>query len=113
MHKLSIFTLIIILFSLFSCSKKNYDNHDHNELKTGKEFYSFHCAQCHRESGRGQVMKGIPPIIYSKLTHSQIRKLIIIGHKNSKMAVFKTMPKEEARKIARYINKLSQADIVK
>jgi len=95
------------LLWLISCSQQDFDVHDHPELTTGKDYYDFHCANCHRKSGMGQVIKGIPPATYSKLTHSKMRKKIMNGHEGSKMNIFKKMPKGEARKITRYVTKLS------
>lgn len=107
MKRIAIFLFFILFLWLLSCSKKDFDIHDHPELTTGKDFYNFHCASCHRESGMGQVIKGIPPVVYTNLTHSKMRKLIMRGHEGGKMNVFKKMPKDEARKITRYVKKLS------
>ncbi len=100
--------IVLSLCCLFSCSQEDRDNHDHPQLTTGKDFYNYHCAGCHRESGMGKVMQGMPPVLYSKLTHSKMRKKITQGHKDSKMASFKNMPKDEARKITRYVNSLAR-----
>lgn len=107
MKRLTAILFIVLSLWLLSCSKDDFDVHEHPELTTGEDFYNFHCADCHRKSGMGQVMKGIPPVIYANLTHSKMRKLIMHGHEGSKMNVFKKMPKAEARKITRYVKKLS------
>jgi len=107
MKRITTLVIFISLYGLISCSQPDFDIHDHPELTTGKDYYNFHCANCHRKSGMGQVIKGIPPVTYSKLTHSKMRKKIMNGHEGSKMNVFEKMPKDEARRITRYVSKLS------
>lgn len=91
--------LLPFLF-IFACS----DNHDHNKQLTGKELYKIHCANCHKESGTGKFLKGVPPSKYTQLTPQELIKKITQGETNkSKMQIFNTMPKEEADKIAIFV----------
>jgi mono/diheme cytochrome c family protein len=106
MKKITFFIFILLSLFQLSCSDEDFDVHDHPQLTTGKDYYNLHCASCHRESGMGQVIKGIPPVLYSNLTHSKMRKKIMNGHEGSKMNVFTNMPKDEARKITRYVTQL-------
>jgi len=71
-----------------------------------------HCSDCHKKSGIGKVLEGIPPVYNSHMTHSQMRKFIRTGvypnaekHRNI-MPVFSKMSKKEARMITRHIDEL-------
>lgn len=106
-QKPALILLLIIIIMPSACSDAIDDTHDHPQDFTGKDYYEYHCAGCHKSSGMGQVMDGVPPVFYTKLTHSQLRKMITGAHaENSNMPSFKNMPKDEARKISRYLTQL-------
>ncbi|MBF0265793.1 MAG: cytochrome c [Gammaproteobacteria bacterium] len=95
-----------------SCSKEDLDTHNHPEGLTGEDYYNIHCSDCHKKSGVGKVLEGIPPVYNSSMTHSQMRKFIRTGvypnaekHRNI-MPVYSNMPKKEARMITRHIDDL-------
>jgi len=100
----------VVMVCVVACSKVDHDNHNHPELSTGKEFYSLHCAECHRESGMGKVMNGIPPVTYSKLTQSQMLKFMLSEHlgKGKNMLTYPNMPEDEAISIISHIKRLSR-----
>jgi|GEM_PF-1312656 len=98
-----------IFLSVSGCAEQDHDNHAHPELESGEQLYNHHCAGCHKKSGAGNVIKGIPPVLYSKLSLSDMRKFITIGLEGSEHehpVHFKTMPKDEARKIIRHVHDL-------
>lgn len=92
--------MICALFSLQACS----DNHAHKASITGKELFEEHCAGCHKASGEGKFLKGVPPNKYTDLTTEElINKIIKNSENKTKMKVFKSMPKQEAHIIALYV----------
>ncbi len=100
------FLPILWLILLSSCAK-DHDQHEHSEGATGADFYNIHCAKCHKKSGMGAVLQGIPPVIYHEMKHSDLRKFIINdAHEKDKYHKFPNMPKDEARKISRHISSL-------
>ena len=96
--------LAINLVSLTACNSKR-DQHDHPELKTGKEFYNFHCASCHNEDGSGIFLKGIPANIATDKNKNEIILHITEGSspKKSKMPIYRNMPDREVKKITEYL----------
>jgi mono/diheme cytochrome c family protein len=106
-------TRILIIFSpltlLTGCPEEK------NLPVTGKELYEYYCATCHTESGAGQFLRGIPPLIKNKalnpkpLNPTQVRHKIKGGPSpDRKMPSFKNISDKEARKIANYIHTLSK-----
>lgn len=104
--------LLLLLFalsvSLTACSDKDKNRHNHPHLNTGKALYDFHCAPCHRDSGMGKILIGIPPLVYSKMTPEQIRTWVKNKADHEKMPVFSDMPDQELDKIINYIDSLRQ-----
>ncbi len=91
---------IFILFGLFGCS----DNHEHKANISGEELYIEHCAGCHKASGEGKFLKGVPSNKYTHLTAEEIiDKITGNGAKKTKMKIFQSMSKEEAQIIALYV----------
>ena len=81
------------------------DHHDHPQLKTGEQFYDYHCASCHRGSGEGAIMEGVPAVKYTSM---KIRDIVehIRGHgraDDTRMPTFSDMSVYEAERIAVYI----------
>ena len=79
--------------------------HDHPQLRTGEQFYTQHCAACHRRSGEGAFLQGIPAIKYTSMKIDQI-----VGHirghgriEDTQMPVFTDMSNYEAERIAVYV----------
>ncbi|MCU7834507.1 MAG: cytochrome c [gamma proteobacterium symbiont of Taylorina sp.] len=104
-YYLQIITLCLSFFLLISCSS---DSHNHPELKTGKQFFDYHCASCHDTSGMGSFLKGMPANILNDKTQAELIHYIKHGNtaERDKMPVFKTMPDKEAKQIARHLLKL-------
>ena len=96
--------LMCVSVSLYGCSR---DHHDHPNLITGAELYTFHCAECHGEEGTGKLFDGIPAsILTQKNPQEIITYLTAETNHDRKMPVFKTMPTEEARLITNHLLQL-------
>ena len=96
--------ITIMLLPLFLAACNN-DQHNHPALKTGKDFFNYHCASCHNEDGSGMFLKGIPANIATSKNKIEIILHIKEGsHANhAQMPVYSNMPDQEARKIADYL----------
>lgn len=94
---------IIAMVWLVACS--NPDDHNHPDLWTGEDFYRYHCAACHRDAGRGDFLKGVPPAIYASLDAESFIALILEHQRppTTRMPIFENMPRDEAKAIADYL----------
>jgi len=105
-------SLLVFIISMVvtACSESGLDdNHDHPELKTGKQLFDFHCSVCHGVSGKGKFIEGIPANALTKKNRMQIIQKIQSGDgTKSKMPVFKTMSKDEANRIVDHLFELQQ-----
>ncbi len=97
--------LLCWCFLMFSgCS---HDKHDHPDLRTGKQLFDYHCAECHKKTGKGQFLKGIPANKGTALSAGQVsHKVKFNDGAQSKMPSFPEMSNFEAQKIASYLKKL-------
>jgi mono/diheme cytochrome c family protein len=105
---------LIALFFLNTCDFDK-DSHEHNALTTGKELFSHHCAGCHKETGRGNFIKGVPSNILTKLEHRQIIEHIRGGERQPSffyrkiiMPSFTTMGDEEIESITSHLLSLKK-----
>jgi len=104
LEKIYLCAAIILTAPLFQgCSK---DAHDHPELVTGKQLFDFHCSGCHKGTGKGNFLKGVPANKGTQLTIGQLEHKIKSDAKGSKMPSFKNMSAGEARKIATFLKTL-------
>jgi len=102
----ALLTLLLILSSvlLAGCSK---DIHDHPDLVTGKQLFEYHCSGCHKSTGTGIFLKGVPANKNTDLTRGQITHKLRKGDDlNTKMPIFPNMGIIEAAKIATYVDDL-------
>jgi mono/diheme cytochrome c family protein len=104
-----------ILISLYCLAILNGCSSEKEKPVTGKELYEYYCAGCHGESGAGQFLRAIPPLIQNKMLRkaplqpSQIRHKIQGGPSpKRKMPSFANITDHEANLIALYIQKLSR-----
>lgn len=96
--------LSFVFVFLFGCEK---DIHNHPDLISGKQLFDNHCSDCHKVTGMGAFLKGIPANKGTKLSVEQISEKIISGKRDdSKMTIFPSMDKEESEKISHYIKSL-------
>lgn len=87
------------------------DEYDTPDLKTGKQLFDYHCAECHQQTGEGAFLRGVPPVRYTGLTYRELVKLIQghDRHEGSRMESFEGMPKAQAEKIAIYVRRKLKA----
>lgn len=98
--------LLFLTLILAGCSA---DEHDHPQLKTGKQLYDYHCAGCHREDGSGLFLKGVPANRDTDLSAWQIMHKVKEGEEgDTRMPVFARMPEQEATRIALYLKELGR-----
>jgi len=89
---------------LGACSR---DMHDHPELISGQQLFDYHCAGCHKASGKGKFLKGVPANKGTELSRLQVRhKITSGGSDKDKMPVFESMTATEARTIVNYLKTL-------
>jgi len=101
---LNTFWAFLFVITLNSCSK---DVHDHPELVTGEQLFNYHCSGCHKETGKGNFLKGIPENRDTHLSTFQIAHQVKKGGESgSKMPTFTKMSDEESIKIAAYVKSL-------
>jgi mono/diheme cytochrome c family protein len=94
---------LVALLTLTACSDK--DRHHHPELTTGAQFYEYHCSACHKLTGQGAFLAGIPALNDTDLSETAMVALIR-GHgraDKTKMPSFADMPDAEATAIAAYV----------
>jgi len=98
------FCIVIIYFCLNGCSK---DIHDHPEQIAGKQLFELHCSSCHKVTGKGKFLKGVPANKDTLLTKSQIEhKIRDKSSANGKMPSFPEMSAGEAAKISAYLKSI-------
>jgi len=99
-----VFCAAVVHFSLTGCSK---DMHDHPKLTTGKQLFEHHCASCHKVTGKGAFLKGVPANKDTILSKSQIvHKIKDQSSANEKMPSFPKMSAYEAAKISAYLKNI-------
>lgn len=89
--------LLTSLFILCACSK--------SRLQTGEELFEHYCAPCHRETGTGKFLKGVPPVKYTQYTTRQIAE-VIRGHRrptDTRMPAFNELTSGQTSAIAAYV----------
>lgn len=70
----------------------------------GKELFNHHCAGCHKASGKGSFMKGIPANNNTQLKERDIVRLIRYGHgEKPGMPVLGHISQKDATLIAGYV----------
>lgn len=89
-----------------------HDLHNHPELTTGKQFFEYHCSECHGNSGKGIFLKGIPSSRDTALSATQIVHKLR-KEPGDKMPVFAKMPEAEAIEIALYLQQLKEEALEK
>jgi mono/diheme cytochrome c family protein len=93
----------VLVLALAGCGET--DEHDHPGLTTGAQFYEYHCSACHKMTGQGTFLAGIPALTSTDLAGADIVALIR-GHgraDTTKMPSFDDMPDAEAQAIAAYV----------
>lgn len=100
--RLSLITLLSL--TLGGCF---YSNDPPSATATGKQMYEEYCAGCHKASGIGKFVMGIPATFSNNLSRTEIIKLIREGDpRYPRMPVFPQIKFTQADKIARYLDEL-------
>ena len=97
---------LVLLFGLFlsGCDKPRGE-------MTGEELYEEFCAGCHKSSGKGNFLKGVPANRNTDMSYWEIKIKITHGSgSNSAMPVFEELTDTEAGKIAEHLQTLGKAD---
>ncbi|MET0026344.1 MAG: cytochrome c [Candidatus Thiodiazotropha sp.] len=96
--------LTLVLIAVYACSG---DSHEHPKLVTGEQLFNYHCSSCHKKTGEGNFLKGIPASKDTYLTALQIAHKVKSGTSGkSKMPEFPNMSEAEAEKIAAYVKSM-------
>lgn len=99
--------LIALFFVMITFNGCSDDVHNHPQLTTGEELFEYHCSGCHKQSGKGNFLKGVPANRDTILSTLQITHKIKSGSEGgSKMPSFQTMSEKEAQKIATYLKNI-------
>lgn len=94
----------LLFFTLSACDQ---DIHNHPELTTGQQLFEYHCSSCHKATGTGHFLKGVPANKDTELQSWQIKhKIQDAAEDKSKMPSFPNMPPDEAALIADYVKRL-------
>lgn len=88
--------MIGIVTLLVACEEPTYP-----DLATGKELYEHHCMRCHKDSGNGMFLKGVPVSRLKKIHLKDLKQQITEG--SGMMPSFDKMTKEQIDKINRYL----------
>jgi mono/diheme cytochrome c family protein len=97
-------TVLFFTVLLAGCSD---DVHDHPTLVTGKQLFEHHCSGCHKNTGKGKFLKGVPANKDTNLSASQVlHKITSNENGGNKMPSFNNMSTEEAAKISVYVKTL-------
>ncbi|MBJ7549902.1 c-type cytochrome [Marinomonas ostreistagni] len=96
-------TLIMVLgmVLLSGCSDQNLEKTD---LQNGKELFGLYCASCHKETGNGQFLLGIPRNNDTHMSINEVASLIRVGHKDlDNMPTFPQLSSPQAYAISSYL----------
>ncbi len=95
----------LLLATVVGCSN---DTHDHPKLVTGKQLFDHHCSGCHKITGKGNFLKGVPSNRDAALSSGQIKHKITIKDKDgAKMPSFPKMNEAEITKITSFLKQLN------
>ncbi len=98
--------LILCLIIFTGCSR-SVDDHNHPELKTGKQLFNHHCSSCHGDDGTGRLADQTPANILTFRGRDGIVEYITTTVRGDRaMPVFKQMPRAEAVLIASHLLQL-------
>ncbi|MEH6651450.1 MAG: cytochrome c [Motiliproteus sp.] len=99
------YRLSSFLFIVFLAGCSGDDSHDHPDLVTGQQLFDHHCAGCHKNTGRGNFLKGVPANQDTALSSGDIEHKIRTEGAEG-MPSFPTMGEAEAAKIASYLKQM-------
>lgn len=88
--------VISVTALITACGEQTYP-----DLATGKELYEHHCLRCHKDSGNGMFLKGVPVARLKKIHLKDLQQQITDG--SGMMPGFDQMTDEQIDKINRYL----------
>ncbi|WP_027856022.1 c-type cytochrome [Marinobacterium jannaschii] len=92
-------TCLAVILSLSGCG-----DDDKQKNSSGKLLYNKHCAGCHKESGGGNFLAGVPANRSTNLSGGEVINLILYGSDRfPNMPNFPQLDPNQARAIAIYI----------
>lgn len=95
------FALMLISLAVSACDGKQEPG---SNSTNGMELFNYYCAGCHKESGNGSFLEGIPANRTTKLTEAQVTQLIRHGKAQMPdMPSFAHLSEQQARNIAQYL----------
>ncbi|MBR9885665.1 MAG: cytochrome c [Oceanospirillales bacterium] len=70
----------------------------------GETLFNYYCAGCHKESGKGSFLEGIPANRATTMSESEVTRLIMHGKANMQnMPSFSHLSEQQARNIAQHL----------
>ncbi|WP_136680282.1 cytochrome c [Neptunomonas sp. XY-337] len=90
--------VIVAITGLAACTEPETGD------RNGEQLFLKYCASCHKSSGGGNFLKGVPSAKHTRLTEKQILQLIYYGRPHSQMPTFPTLKLSEAKLIAGYVS---------
>ncbi|GGC01978.1 hypothetical protein GCM10011352_30200 [Marinobacterium zhoushanense] len=94
----------LLALSLMALAIAGCDQELDANTTDGKELFNYHCAGCHKESGTGSFLEGIPANRTTQLTEKQVTQLILHGKSQMPdMPAFSQLSEQQARNIAQYL----------
>ena len=95
--------LLPVVLLLFACS----DDEQAAGLTSGKALFEHYCVSCHKATGDGSFLRGVPAIKSTTLSNSEI-VTHILGHErpeDSRMPTFDHLSRSQAEAIAVYLRR--------
>ena len=95
------YTALIILITLLAGCE---DSSSLTDEMTGKQLFESRCSECHKSSGKGKFLLGVPANANTQLTEENIEQLITQGlQSHSAMPVFEELNDKQAHLIATHL----------
>ena len=70
---------------------------------SGEELFGHYCAECHHSDGSGSFLEGVPANRNTRMNEQQVVELILYGHEDTSMPVFKQLEPLQAELIAQHL----------
>lgn len=99
--------VLVVAVLLTGCFKQAPD-----ETASGEELFNYYCAGCHKESGQGKFLKGIPANRLTRLNRAQVIELVRFGMETKPaMPPIKSLSYLQAKSITNHLWMLRDAEI--
>lgn len=95
--------LVAVLLGVVACGS----NKDPLSM-SGEDLYNENCAGCHKKTGKGNFLAGIPANVNTALNQEQVVALISRGSgTHQKMPVFDALNQDQVQRIAQYLTSMA------